>query len=493
MFSLSFDTPIITPLLLGLVFFMFFLLLFQTKKERYLLFFFLIWFPLEPLILKYTPISLFPFFKYGAEAVLYTLGIGCAIQYFRRHHRIFPTQPLNAWLLGFFFIALSSLLLNWYSPIVWTIGLRQVLRFVTLFFVIQWLEVDRLFVRHLFVFGASIIGFEAVVAFIQYAAGGRLDLWLFFSDTITLGHRAIVGGLEQFWEPGTRVFATMGRYDQLGSALMIGVIMIFACICSRTKSIHAHSVFFVLLMFALILTESRASWLAALAGILVIGVGLHRDRRVLVSFGVLCAFIFVYLGMFALTHDRVLSITEKPRQSFAERMIEGVSLRAWRESYEGYGRFFFMVNTMRVVFPSSPFFGFGPGRYGGGAAAGLVHTDVYDRLHLPFGIQNTHGQIDNNWLSLLGEFGLFGMIAWFGIYISLLRMAIFVRARTDDAFMRVLTEGFIGIVCGIALLGFFGPYFEFRTLMSYFWLLAGCVALEWRRIRGKGNLLYPLT
>ena len=53
----------------------------------------------------------------------------------------------------------------------------------------------------------------------------------------------------------------------------------------------------------------------------------------------------------------------------------------------------------------------------------------------------------------------------------------------------ILAEGFVGLVIGIMILGFFGPYFEFRTLMFYFWFLAGILVLLWREKRQEKNFL----
>jgi O-antigen ligase len=239
----------------------------------------------------------------------------------------------------------------------------------------------------------------------------------------------------------------------------------------------------------LYLTSSRASWIAAIVGMFVIGVVVKRDRRVMIAGAVVLGCALIYLIGFAVVKQNISSITEKPTQSFGERVFEAVSLRAWRESYDGYGRIFFIINTPRMVIREFPFFGVGPGRYGGGVAAALLMTDVYDRLHLPFGIQNIYGQIDNNWMSIWGETGTFGLLVWIGMFVSVMHMAWYVIQKTESREEKMIAEGVLGFTAGLICMGFFGPYFEFRALMFYYWTIAGIVMLYWYREKHRGNIL----
>ena len=142
-----------------------------------------------------------------------------------------------------------------------------------------------------------------------------------------------------------------------------------------------------------------------------------------------------------------------------------------------------------MVVSQHPFFGVGPGQYGGGVASALLHTDVYDRLHLPFGIQNIYGQIDNNWLSIWGEVGTLGLIMWIGFFVTIIKMSCHVRKNSDNSFEKLIAEGLVGLTVCMMAIGFFGPYYEFRSLMFYYWTIVGIVALMWHHERNKGNIL----
>src|SRR3989339_65382 len=477
--------------LLCCIFVLGFLFTFTIRKSEWIIYGLLVWFPLESLVLMYTPIDYFAYVKYIPEVIMYGLVGGSLISFVRRKKKLLPRQPLNAWFIGFVLVACLSLIVNWYSPWIWAFGLRQILRFVLMLFVILWIQYDKEILKNMVMIGGTMMVVEIVFGLIQYVSGGYLDQYLFSTRTVMVGNAALLGGLEQFWTTGSRVFATMGRYDQLGSFVALGLVMFFPWIFTRDKS--TRKIWYMVAGFAglvvLFLTSSRASWIAAFVGIAVIGLALRRDRRVAVGLGIFVSIVLIYLVGFALVKTNVTSVTEKPTQSFGERVFEAFSFQAWRDSYDGYGRIFFIINTPRLVVSQYPLFGVGPGQYGGGVAAALLHTDMYDRLHLPFGIQNIYGQIDNNWMSIWGEVGTVGLFIWIMIFVTVIKMSLVVREKTDSDFEHVIAEGLVGLTAGVMCIGFFGPYFEFRTLMFYYWTIVGIVALCWYREKHKGNIL----
>jgi hypothetical protein len=290
-----------------------------------------------------------------------------------------------------------------------------------------------------------------------------------------VGGGALLGEIEQFWTPGKRVFATMGRYDRLGSFLAFGLAMSFPLVY-KLKNINRDFWYYAFMVVAgagLLLTSSRASWIGAAVGIFVAGVMVARDRRVWMFFvSSAVALVFYFLG-FALTTSNALQITEKTNMSFQERVFEAVSWRSWQNSYEGYGRIFFIINTPLRVVANYPLFGVGLGNYGGGVAAAMLNDAYYDRLALPFGVANVYGQIDNGWMSIWGESGTLGLICWLAFFYVLFQTGLTLHQKGKDGLAHTLGLGFCALSPAIAVIGFFGPYFEFRALMFYFWLLAG--------------------
>ncbi len=478
-------------MLLGLVTVFALIWCFWTKKSHFILYGLLIWLPFESLVLRYTPVDYYSYVKYTPEVLLYLLFFGAWIAYAYKYKKFIPQNPLTKWFLAYIIAALFSLILNYYSSFIWVLGLRQVLRFALVIFVLLFANYSKSIQKNFVYLAVSMFVIQAFLGLIQYLSGGALDAYLFPSRTIGIGSTAILGGIEQFWAPGTRVFATMGRYDRLGSFLALGLIMLFPFSYYFKNSQKKFWYFFIffLILIALFFTSSRASWLAALAGIVFIGIFLRRDRKVLKRFVIFVSFVALYL-FGSLIGQNISNVTESRDQSTAERIVESFSYRAWLESYDGNGRIFFIINTPRVIVPQAFFFGHGPGNYGGGVAASLLNTSVYDRLGIPFGIENRYGQIDNSWFSVWGELGTIGLLVWIGVFVSLIKTAKETSKRELRDKYQLFSEGVAGAVIGIVVLGFFGPYFEFRALMFYFWLMVGIAVLRNTQIKQRGNFLY---
>jgi O-antigen ligase len=142
---------------------------------------------------------------------------------------------------------------------------------------------------------------------------------------------------------------------------------------------------------------------------MLIALLIKRDRRIFIGTILIVLTAVLYPFFTSIT---VNNLMDRPDTPIITRLYEAFSYERWRSEYYGLGRTYFIVKTATTVFPAAPVFGFGPGQYGGGAAASLGNYTVYDQLGLPFGIYGTTGQIDNNWLSLLGETGAVGVILY---------------------------------------------------------------------------------
>ena len=482
----SLPANFLTLLLFGVLFVVALVFLFVIRRTEYILYFLLVWFPLETVLLKYAPVEYYSILKYLPEVLIYGLFAGTCILYFFQKGKLWVKNPLNKWLFGILLVALMSLFVNQYAPSIWVLGLRQTLRFVLVFFVVLNMRYDRAVVKRCLLIGLSVLLVEAGLGILQYVTRGALDQFLFASDTVSVGGRALLGGEEQFWQAGTRVFGTLGRYDRLGSVLALGMILLTPYFLKYRKSQVWVWTCMGVLGVGLLLTRSRASWIAAFVGVVIIGIWVLKDAWVKRGTLVFVAGVLLYTGASAALGSGT-QVVDQSSQTLSERILEAVSLRSWRESYEGYGRIFFIINTPIHVAHYAPLLGVGPGNFGGGVASALVNTAAYEKLKLPFGIQNQFGQIDNSWFSILGEMGFVGILIWIGMFVALAKYAFFVYKKGTE--LSLLALGVCAATIGVMIMGFFGPYFEFRTLMYYFWLSVGLIFLDSKKVEEKGNLL----
>ena len=115
--------------------------------------------------------------------------------------------------------------------------------------------------------------------------------------------------------------------------------------------------------------------------------------------------------------------------------------------------------------------------YGGGAAAALGNSQVYDSLGLPFGVYGSGGYVDNNWLSLWGEIGSLGFVVYLWMYATLFLICLRVWRSSKSTFTRALSLGVAATMMAVALNAFLATFLEVRTLAPYLWTMTGLVVL----------------
>lgn len=433
---------------------------------------------LEPFLLKFVPDDLYLFMRYGGEVFMLALVL---ILFFKKLHERdfkFKLTPADLPLLSFVLISLISMLFRTVGPAyVGILELRQLLRYVILYYLVIYAKPRQAFIKTIIHVMLLMLFMESSVGLAQAVIGAPADAFLL------PGKRRGFPALEipyavQFWASGQRVFATFGRYDLLGIFMSFFGLIALGLVYEIKKKQYRQWLWLLLIaiMPTLILTYSRMSWLGFMAGALVIGIWLKRDRRLIIGLATIVIAMVSYVSLFVTANSLNISrITDQPKMAVAERVLEMFSLRSLKWGYRGYGRPYFIVNTVTRVVKNYPILGVGPGQYGGGVAYALHLTDRYDEFAMPFGIQDISGQIDNNWFSIWGETGTLGLIAYAGIVLALARYSYFVWRRSVDPWTRGLALGYMGALTAVTLQNFLGPYFEARTLSLYFWMVGGLV------------------
>jgi len=438
-----------------------------------------VWTAFEPFLLKFVPNELYVFARYFPEVAVYILAVLVLIHVLVEQGHI-PYTPLNLPFVLLVISMLASIIVNFVPFGVAALGVRQIVRYMILFFAVSFLAPPERRIRQTVHIMLGIAFFEALLGVVQAVTNGAVDAFLLPSGSHFYESIRLTAGVEQFWAPGERVFATMGRYDQLGTFLCFFLLIAVGLVYERAKKEDYRPTWLLFLAGfpALILTYSRASWFGFILGFVVIGLVVKRDRRVA---AVLTAFAVVAVSFYL--YDRVVLryLVDVPEQTIAERFYEAFSPERLKGEYYGLGRVYWLVRTPLTVVPAAPFFGLGPGMFGGGAAAALHNTVAYNRLGLPFGVYGTDGQIDSNWMSLWGELGSIGLAIYVMLMAMTARTAWFVYRRSSKAFSRGLSLGYLGAFSGVMFQAFLGSYLEVRTLALYLFLIAALITVAAKR------------
>ncbi|MFH1405127.1 MAG: O-antigen ligase family protein [Patescibacteria group bacterium] len=472
---LIFLQSIFSPLLvLSLVIFLIFAVI-TFSKPLLTLTFLCVYLPFESFLLKFPPEEIYIFTRYFSEVLIYLL-VAVIIWGFVTGKTKFKKTPIN-FAFGLFLVAMvSSAVVNLVEPHIALLGMRHILRFIAVFFVVIYLHPPKDYIKKLTFVMLAIVFVQCVLGLAQAIGGAPIDELLIPDQAHTFGDITLTAGVNQFWEAGSRVFATLGRYDRLGNFLYFFLLIGVGFLYEKSVRQKAKEFWwlFALGIPTLVLTYSRASWFAFLIGFLFIGLLIKKDRRVMNAFLVFVIVVFGYVGISGLN---VRFITEMPGQTVVERFYESFSYARWRGEYHGLGRMFWLVQTPLTVIPASPVFGFGPGQYGGGVVAAIGNTRVYEKLGLPFGVYGTDGYIDNSWFSLWGEVGTLGLAFYIWMYVSLFVFAVRLHHKSKDPTTRAISIGLAAAMIGIAFNAFLSTIFEIRTIAFYLWLYAGFVVV----------------
>ncbi len=452
-------------------------------RPTWTLFFLMVYLPFEPFLLKWVPDDVYVYARYSSELLVYLL---VAVVAWKIFSGVLPFKrtPIDLPFAAFCIILLASTLMNFSEPLAAILGGRQILRFVLLYFVTVQLSPTMTFMRTAVKALVAVVAVQIVLGAMQAVLGGPMDAFLLPTERRTVGEIQLTAGTVQFWDPGQRVFGTLGRYDQLGTFMAFVLLLMAAWLYEHrdTPKLTSWWAVFIPALPILALTYSRSAWFGFLLGFLFIAVWAKRDRRIVVGTAVVTGLLALYLIVSGLAVNRLVDVAD---QSFAERFFEAFSAERWSGEYYGLGRVYWIVHTVISVVPAAPLFGHGPASYGAGAVAALKHTRVYDELGLPFGVYGTEGYIDNNWFSLWGETGTLGLAAYVWMYATLFLLAVHVwrKGKTED--VRALGLGVAAAMLAVAVNALLATYLEARTLAPYLWIFAGLVTVLADRIESE--------
>jgi len=212
-----------------------------------------IYLPFESVLLKFIPEDIYVFARYFSEGLIYLL---CAVVLWHilsgkiklRH------TPIDFPFILFVIILLSSALINVVEPTVAVLGIRQIIRFILVFYLVSYLRPSKTYIKRLTAAMFAVVLGESLIGITQSFVGESMDAFLLPSDMRSLGDITLTSGVSQFWDPGSRVFATLGRYDRLGNFLYLFLLMaqlggsstIMASFCFGASRFAAHVFPFIL-------------------------------------------------------------------------------------------------------------------------------------------------------------------------------------------------------------------------------------------------------
>jgi len=482
---ISFIIAIVSPLSGLAVLTSLIILYFTLKNPLNGILFLSFYLPFEPLVLKFITGPIVTYAKIASDAlVVFIFLYAIILKLLNRKKNPWQKNIIHYLILFFILIWAISTLFNQVDFIIAFSSIRQLLRYVLVFYTILILGCEEKFIKKFLYICFAVLILESFIGLLQLVMPPSFSQFLTPQATSATYSNTIIETGSLGWNIMERIAGTFGRYDRFGiflSCFLIIALGLYYIFKRQNKRNFLLPPVFLLGLLALIFTFSRLSWLGFLIGLFLIGALWLKNKKVKLGFAIGISLLIIYLASFLiLTGFKISSYEEtQSKLNLTTRILQTFSYYEWENSYYGFGRIFFWINTPKIVVASSPIIGVGPGLYGSGTASIFQNRQVYNRLGLPFGIQDRMGQIDNNWFSIWGEYGTLDLFIFLIIFITLFLQTkkIYLNKNTKPL-LKGLTLGFMALCIVYPLQSFFGPYFEIRTISFYFWTVAGLIIVH---------------
>ncbi|MEO8147091.1 MAG: O-antigen ligase family protein [Bacteroidia bacterium] len=449
-----------------------------------------IYLPFETLILKYMPVpdAVYSFMRLGIEMIIYLLFFMMIFNNMSRGKLLSKTL-LDIPFLVFLGFAIFTMLAN-KAPIGDSlVDLRGLFKYALLYFIIANIDFENSLLRKFLTAFVIVAFIQGIITASQHFIGISQFWYPRSSDVEIVGKSAgnfklLQTGFGSGREQGSGI-GTFGDTVPLGNFMVISIALIASLLVGYIR-LNAYRTIFLLItlglvLFALFCTYSRGSVLVGFLGIPLVFLFSRKLHKlypfVLIASLFLCVFV------------TYTAIAPKPAQTYYNPKLvytDPVSnfLEAFSSSYAentlDKSRGYVITTLVPGYIKTIPLIGYGPS----------MENSLTITCNKVLGVGNFHAEnvmviADVYWFALLSCYGIIGL-AIFCVMLGCLFYGAFIVFRKSE----YPEYKIIGLIM-ITILIVNVPYmFIIRTLLFrpfafYFWLFAGLVGGEYRRIKAK--------
>lgn len=431
-----------------------------------------IYLPFEEFVLKFVPEVFYEILRFGWELLILFLLLLLLINKLLKNSPIKRT-PIDLWLICFMLTAVGSIVFNNIAIKLGVLGLRTLLRYIVLFYLVVNLSLDEKFIRKLIKWMGYVIFIQCLISVAQFIIGK--EAFYFFSPReVKVGELLIKPGYTSVFSERLMVFGTMGRYNLLGNFLRffmtIFIGIYYKANLSKNENNNLRTL--LLIMFVvLILTTLRQSWFGLYVGVLGMLYLLRKKLKVLIV-GIVPIIATIILWLMFAGQD-LYFISGNPVEDIIKRYLQIFTTRYLEGTIKG-DRLGVLSEVSKQVISKSPLVGFGAGIVEYGRVEGLremalslKHIDVDPFMKQFIG--------DVGWTAILTQFGLLGLFFFIMLITSLLKVTLRLYHNCKNALYRGLALGYFAAVIGTIVENFFCYNFTYRPISFYLWLFAGLI------------------
>ncbi len=441
--------------------------------------------PFEVVILKYLPVSdtIYSYLRFAVEIVVYLLA-GIVLVRYISVKKLPKGTSIDKPLLIFIGYALVITVIN-HAPILQSlIGIRALLRYVPLFYVMAFINFEEGFTRKLLRGVLFITGIQCMVAFYQHYFG-IADFWYpRASDLEIAGKQVNFRLLASGFGSGREMGAGIGTFgDSVYLALFL-VISFAIAVATQQKNIglpkYYKLVFLIILLMnavALFFTYSRGSVLVAIAAIPII-IYLAGGRKKIFVYSMAAIVLITPIVIFSVFQQTPSSTYVNPKTKYTDPFsnMTAVFNSSYVDNTMQFSRGAVLTEIGGNLISSFKLLGYSPAQ---DFALDKASTNLFGS-NMP--INNLPIINDVYWVAFVIYYGLIGLAIYFFILFKIFKASVFVFKNTDDPYFKIFALAMAAIIIICIPYSLILRTFVFRSFSFYFWLLAGLIFNEWRRL-----------
>lgn len=433
-----------------------------------LILFLIVYTPLEELVLKIVPDSVYAPLRFMWEGMLFVM-MGLMLV-----ERLLLTR---SWKHSLIDRALVIFVIAWFTSGLFNhvplgsslVHIKNLVRYIPLFYIIYNLKLDTGLLRKV-VTAVIVIGIIEAVICIGQAIEGDVLVRLFQPREVVVGGQLIRGLDVQLGSYHTKFTGTFDRANTLGNYLAFAICFAVAGYFMLGRK-RAYLLATLPMVVALIICSSRISWISAFVAVGVILFAIRNRRRYLYLVAPVAIGALLYSGAAVVGADAVHGDFDILSRLFILFSPEFIDIMATT------GRLYAVLYVAPAVILASPLLGLGPGAFmqiSKQMSADVVFAKA-DALGLyPAAVKYVH---DVGYVALFVQVGLLGLAAMLWIFIKMYRQAKATLAHATDPMVRTFLLASVGFFVALAIQNLAGFNLTYRNQSLLIWIVAGLVAL----------------
>jgi hypothetical protein len=403
--------------------------------------------------------------------------------------RLWRRTPLDGPILLILAAAGLSTLMNGAPALVGLLGIKNLIRYFFLFYVVVNLDLPPRFSRRLLAAVAVAAIVVCAIGVVQSAAGENFSQVLKPRDVYFKG-KLIRESTRQDLGGTTKIFSTLGRYNHLGNFLFFILCLTLGIYLAarKTDNLRLGYFFFALLCLAALgLSYSRMSWIGLVLGVFFI-FSLLKQYQAWIYWSVFSAVLGLSL---LLAREVSWKAGEEKQATLSERYLSTFSPGKFRQSFKS-DRLYALLTVAPRVLQRYPILGVGPGTLasevtGAGRGTPGIFPEHSHRRWLDIDNYRLTYISDSGWTSLLAQMGLLGLFAVVWLLTRVFGICAAVYDSSSSSFNRGIALGLLGVWAGLIFQNFVSFNLINRIPMLHFWLWLGIIANE--LVRREDGLL----